>query len=103
MTKRTSTLPLSRAQGVCAWQCEVFGLSKEISGAYAWSSCSTDFLTTGNVMAKFLREEQNASTVFKACIAVHSLVQHREHSRHTLNTFTPRKWRHKNCLLECRK
>lgn len=28
---------------------------------------STDVLTTGKVIAKFFREEQNASTVFRAC------------------------------------
>ena len=34
--------------------------------AHCFNSPSTDLRTTGNVMAKFFREEQNASTVFSA-------------------------------------
>ena len=34
--------------------------------AHSCSSASTEVLTTGKVIAKFLREEQNARTVFKA-------------------------------------
>ena len=33
---------------------------------HSWRMASTEVRTTGNVIAKFLREEQNARTVFNA-------------------------------------
>ena len=35
---------------------------------YRFNNLSTDSLTTGNVIARLLRDEQNARTVFSACV-----------------------------------